>query len=287
MRILKWAALAGGLVLVAAEITLRLSGLLDFPLYRPGLPYGYIPAPSQSGAFLNHYDYAFNSRSMGVADEFAPKPDVKDTFLVGDSIVYGGNPYRQSEKLGPQLQGKIGGKVWPISAGSWSLSNELLYIELNPDVARRSDELVFVLNSGDLQAPSAWKLESTHPTHRPLLAFQYLAAKKLHIEGRRPIGPALVRDWKSQWSAFRAGKSPPTLIVLYPNKAEANDGKLRFSALVEPMQVLSGVGVRFVDVGADRRWNTSLYRDEIHPTPEGTGILATIVSEAMTPKKDP
>ncbi|MFC4440896.1 SGNH/GDSL hydrolase family protein [Caulobacter henricii] len=279
--VFKWVAGSALVLLFCVELGLRVFGLLDFPLYRPGPPFGYIPAPSQSGAFLNRNDYAFNSRSMGVAAEFVPKPNVQDTLLVGDSIVYGGNRYRQSEKLGPQLQGKIGGKVWPIGAGSWSLSNELLYLEINPDIARKSDKVVFVLNSGDLQAPSEWKLESTHPTHRPLLAIQHLAVKTLHIGVRGSPGPALDRNWKEQWVAFHCGRHPPTLIVLYPNKVEASDGNLRLNALLKPMQVLSGAGLVFVDVGADSRWNTSLYRDDIHPTPKGTEVLATIIGEAI------
>jgi lysophospholipase L1-like esterase len=38
-----------------------------------------------------------------------------------------------------------------------------------------------------------------------------------------------------------------------------------------------------VDVAADPRWRASFYRDEIHPGPEGTAMLADIIEKALGP----
>ncbi|MGU5731348.1 hypothetical protein ACV1DR_20970 [Aeromonas jandaei] len=119
-----------GLALI--EIGIRISGIIDFPLYDADNHIGYIPKPNQSGSFLRTHDWQFNSLSMG-ATEFRPTDKDTDTLLIGDSIVLGGNPYKQGDRLGPQLQLIHGGNVWPISAGSWALRNELVYLNLHPE----------------------------------------------------------------------------------------------------------------------------------------------------------
>ena len=40
------------------------------------------------------------------APAFAPNP-LRDVLLVGDSVVYGGNAYRQLQRLGPTLQAQL------------------------------------------------------------------------------------------------------------------------------------------------------------------------------------
>ena len=111
---------------LSSEAFVRSLGVVDFPLYQANMQIGYIPALSQQGSFLNRNDWKFNSLHMG-APEFLPGP-VLDLLLVGDSVVYGGNAYRQSDRLGPALQASLqlhspGALVWPISAGSWALRN--------------------------------------------------------------------------------------------------------------------------------------------------------------------
>lgn len=110
--------MAGACLLGTTELVVRLSGVLDFPLYAVDPEIGFVPKPNQSGKFLNKNAWVFNDRSMGTDTAWSPsgKPDI---LLIGNSIVMGGNPYDQSEKLGPLLQKKLAGKVavWPIAAG--------------------------------------------------------------------------------------------------------------------------------------------------------------------------
>ncbi len=44
-----------------------------------------------------------------------------------DVLLVGGNPLGKVERLGPQLAKVTSQSVWPISAGSWALRNELAY----------------------------------------------------------------------------------------------------------------------------------------------------------------
>ena len=86
----------------AIELGLRAAGAVDFPLYEANNEIGYIPKASQQGSFLRTNDWQFNSRHMG-ADELA-LGQRRATLLIGDSVVLGGNPLRQQDRLGPQLR---------------------------------------------------------------------------------------------------------------------------------------------------------------------------------------
>ena len=44
--------------------------------------------------------------------------------------------------------------VWPIGAGSWSVANELAYLDANPEVVAGADRLVFIVNYADIQSGS-------------------------------------------------------------------------------------------------------------------------------------
>lgn len=59
------AVVAAVLLLALAEFALRLAGVTDFPTYETDDTIGYIPAPAQSGAFLNKNRWQVNERSMG------------------------------------------------------------------------------------------------------------------------------------------------------------------------------------------------------------------------------
>ncbi len=256
---------------------MRLSGVLDFPLFAPGPPFGYIPQPNQNGRFLNRNDWVFNEISMGTARPFTPAPQKHDEVLLGDSIVSGGNPYRQADRLGVRLEEAADHIVWPISANSWGLSNELTYLEHHPEVVAGADSFTFVLNSKDLGPASVWASEQTHPTHRPASALAYVLSKTF-IHHKTPDEPTAI-TWPRQWASFTANAHRPIRVVLYPTKAEAADQVLRRQQLTDPlMKALSRPNVQFLDVGADGGWNAMLYRDDIHPTPDGTRRLAKILS---------
>lgn len=274
--------LAGG----SAELAARLSGIADVPLYVAGGELGYIPAPNQSGAFLDRNDWVFNELSMGTAQPFLPDPTC-NVLLVGDSIVLGGNPYRDADKLGPQLESRIRCRVWPISAGSWALLNEVAYLELHrSDVVERVQHIVIVSNSGDFAEPSIWHSDLTHPRARPASAFVY-ALRRYVLSSDEAAAPAPPdRDWTAQWRRRLAdllGRvAAPTVVVLYPDRSEQVEPSLREAHLGGPRVGLQQAGVKtLVELGADPRWTAALYRDDIHPTVEGTGILADIVADAL------
>lgn len=100
-----WLPLSMAIALAVAEGGVRALGQVDFALFEANAQVGYIPAANQQGSFLNKNHWQFNGLHMG-APAFAPNP-LRDVLLVGDSVVYGGNAYRQLQRLGPTLQAQL------------------------------------------------------------------------------------------------------------------------------------------------------------------------------------
>ncbi|OZY42798.1 hypothetical protein CJF43_04190 [Pseudomonas fragi] len=272
--------------LASIELIVRASGVIDFPLYDANTQIGYIPAPSQSGSFLHKNSWEFNSLSMG-AGPFNPSEGT-NTLLIGDSIVLGGNPYRQEDRLGPVLQRESKKTVWPISAGSWSLRNELIYLKAHPEVLSKIDNFIFVLNSEDFQQASSWACEATHPRSYPISAAYYVFNK--YIYNLTPCNEIALElavekgDWKKEIKDFLAQSNVQGKQVhffLYPKKVETKDPALAIANLeiyAPHLKKDKDETTRVFSVVRDPNWHNDLYRDEIHPTIEGTKILASIIN---------
>lgn len=275
---------AGGL----AEWGVRALGWVSFPVYQADPVVGYWPSPSQSGAFQNRNRWYFNERSMGVAEAFLPD-DRHDVLLVGDSIVLGGNSLDQSDKLGPRLTRLTGQRYWPLSAGSWSLLNELRHLKRNMDLVERTDALTFVLNSADFAQASSWSCESTHPRQRPASALMYVAKKYLLPGQGCSDAPAALRvqsgDWKLEWKALMADSrlaGKPVDVWLYPTRDESLHPDLLTSKLESVGAQLKVEGVhasmRIRSLARDSRWPRVTYVDAIHPDVQGFEVLSQVIS---------
>ncbi len=208
---------------------------------------------------------------MGVAEEFAPSSKL-DVLLVGDSIVYGGNPLRQQDKIGPMLEAETGWQVWPISAGSWGMQNELAYLGRIPQAVRTSDVIVFVFNSGDFGDPSSWASEYTHPRSRPTSYLLYLAGK-FRGAPAQPPSDLVVKPWADlpeAWNQFVAASRKPVLVVAYPAKAELASG----CSWVPDWAKSAGA---FACFGGDGQMMPEDYRDGIHPSGLGMKKLSSFI----------
>lgn len=274
--------------LVGAEVGVRLAGLVDFPLYEANPVVGYIPAANQSGSFLNKNAWRFNAQHMGAA-AFEPGSGA-NVLLVGDSLVLGGNPYREVDRLAPSLQALLpaGSRVWPISAGSWALRNELAWLRSNPDVVNKVSAIVFVVNSGDFAEASSWSCELTHPTQKPTLALLYLFEKYVHAfspcDGTVPVGLQVPPgDLPSELQAFLNGRADKVHFVWYADKPEQADAQLRQTKRTPQFAILKAAGgaKHLVSVADDPRWSAAYYRDGIHATPEGNRVLADIIKSDL------
>ena len=268
-------------LLIAGEIAVRSIGAVDFPLYDGDNTIGYIPKANQSGSFLNKNDWIFNELHMG-SRPFAPSSKT-DVLVVGDSVVLGGNPLKQSERLAPQIESISEVAAWPISAGSWSLRNELTYLRQNINVLDKVNVVVFVLNTGDLDNASSWKCELTHPRTKPFPALWYLFKKYLIDFGEcdTEVMPDLAvknGDLLAELKDYLQIAGSKTYFILYPDKPELSNQSLWQKNSIPLKAFLQSAGVlKVTDLTNNSKWNASLYRDGIHPNAAGNAELAAVI----------
>lgn len=288
---MKKLVVAAGAVLAfvgMAEVAARYAGLIDFPIYLANNRIGYIPAPSQSGAFMRSNDWVSNSLSMGIQKEFFDTPE--DLLVVGDSIVWGGNPYRQEDKLPAQIQKAFAERqfeiaVWPIAAGSWAIVNEANWLIDHPEVLNATETLVFVVNAGDFGRPTSWRNPITHPLEPPSSALLYLVQKyivKLPPPApnpdltvpEQPVGPA----WAEAMNACECNVQ----IWLYPSRAEMSEDPGATALEANFLSVSNDIpeGVSIFRVREIPGWSEQMYRDTIHPSTEGVRVLADAIALA-------
>lgn len=211
--------------------------------------------------------------------------DPNSLILAGDSVVFGGNPLTQSERVGEQLNKLVGGNVFSIAAGSWGAKNELAYFLSRKKQIGDPKKIIFVLNSGDFSTPSSWRCHSWHPRTRPI-SHAFFAFRKYFWRDCEKTSPAdvLVQDFdlaKAFDSFLAMYPTSKIALVLYPTKAELKSG----SSLVP---VIDGLNIEhsdrleivdLVQVGSEdaTAWNESFYADSIHPSPAGAAALANVL----------
>lgn len=285
------------LILVAtAEMGARVAGTIDFPIYRVDDQIGYLPEPNQHGEYLRQNRWVVNDRSMSTG-RWEPNA-ARDLLLIGGSLVWGGNLLSQPQKIGPLLERKmLGWRVWPISAASWSVANEVAYLERNPDVQAETDVIVWVLNTEDFQGPSKWISEDIHPRKKPLSALWYLFQKYVLSPfapggpGDRPAGiraetESAFRDRLAQLQ--RQNPDREMLFMLYPKKDELRPAAAGAEAFYEKyrdrLREDLGAKATLVEVRDDSRWNAGLYRDDIHLSASGNAVLVDLIVEHLKAK---
>lgn len=263
--------------LLAGEVLVRAVGLTDYPLYRKDPQVGYIPRADQHGAFLRTNAWAFNDRSMGVAEPF--RADPAGVLLLGDSIVLGGDPFNQVDKLGPMTQRLLGRPVWPIAAASWALENEMQEVLLNPDFLKLKT-IVILSNSEDFGAPSRWHSEIYHPTHRPTSALVHVLMKYLTRSSEpvdAPWTPAAERVWTSSVRDFLRAYHGRIIWIMYPLRQEVGSQPKEFDDLIG---IISG-HAEVINLTTDSHWVKELYRDRLHPSRAGNVYIAQRIAETI------
>lgn len=285
-------------VFISTETGIRLSGIIDFPTYTIGNDIGYIPKPAQSGTFLNKNSWVFNDRSMGTENHWNPskRPNI---LVIGNSVVMGGNPYAQKDKVGPLIQRGVGESyaVWPIAAGGWTNVNQTVYLEKNPDVAKAANFFIWEYMSGGLSRLNAWPGEYVFPSKKPTWASWYVLRRYLlprfiefNMNDLPPTGtlhPSNLANFESAISrlASASSKKIPGILFIYPVEAEFFAAKNGVEWLPERKvieKIAASHGLKIVDIARHPEWNENLYRDGIHPTGEGNVVLARILVSAVT-----
>ena len=284
------------LVIVAwGELCVRLLGISDFPIYQIGGDVNYIPKPNQRGIFFTN-DWYFNDKSMPIKNNFNPAihPDV---LLIGNSIVMGGNTYRQDDKLTSLIQDEIGANpvVWPLAVGGWTQINEMGYIKDHPEIAAAPDFIAWEYMSGGLSHATPWAGELVFPTHSPHCAICYAFSRyvlphfanfalqsELPMTGAIDVENARNFDASIEELTRNIRGTERGIIWLYPTKFEllmAHQGKEWLPERSFLEEIARKHSLKIVDISKFPEWNPSLYKgDGTHPGKDGNKVLARILS---------
>jgi len=292
-KMLAAAAIVAGLGLVGAEAALHLTGFGSYPVYDLDGGLRYVPAANQSGRFLNRNAWFFNDRRMGNADNWTPTKH-PNVLLVGNSVVLGGLPYDQADKLGPLLERSMGNGavVWSAAAGGWSNINEMAYLDRNRDVIENADVVIWEFMSGGLSAASEWPGYYIFPDHKPLFLAPYVIGKYvLPYFGGRIVNdsgalPPTGETDDANLRRFRAmvaliAKSRKLVIFMYPSRADLQDRVAWAEAVAPIVETCRMFALSCVDFAKEPVWTESLYRDGVHPTVEGNKRLASRLAEVV------
>jgi len=287
------------IVIGVIEVGVRSAGLVDFPTYAIDDEIGYLIKPDQAGIFLHKNGWVFNDKSMGTPTPWNPANHV-NVLLIGNSIIMGGNPYDQPEKVGPQIQRNLGESyaIWPIAVGGWTNVNETIYLERNADVVRASDYFVWEYMNGGFSGLSQWRGDYVFPRDRPVWASWYVFRRYIlphlisinlsELPPEGAVNPIYLKNFEAMVSALAGNSRQRThgIIFLYPSKAEYRIAK-QGGDWLQNREELEKIGqkynIKLIDIARESDWNESLYRqDGVHPTVEGNSVLAHVLSNSIT-----
>jgi len=285
------------ILLFAAEVGVRLSGIADFPIYSSDDQIGYCLRPNQSGKFLNRNHWFVNDRGMATAAPWNPAGH-RNILILGNSIVYGGNPYDQKDKLAPTMQRELaaGDILWPIAAGGWTNVNEVAYLERNPDVVQSANFFVWEYMVGGLGGLARWHNEYGFPRTHPLWATgfvcrRYVLPQFINIDMNElpPTGAPMASNSQRFEAAIgklntAIGSTTPGILFLFPGEGQflaARRGEEWLPERAEVERIARRYGLKLVDVSRSPEWHEGLYRDGTHPTVEGNKVLARILTSAI------
>ena len=279
--------------LILSEILVRSLGFVDFPIYTTDDQIGYIIKQNQHGVFLTTNDWYFNNESMPIKKVYEPNIH-PNMLLIGNSIIMGGNAYKQQDKLTTVIQQRLGQTpaVWPIAIGGWTQINEMVYLDRHPDIVKAADYVAWEYMNGGLSSANPWSSEYTFPTHRPWYATWYFIRRylisrlpsfgqsELPVVGEASAENIQAFDTHLGSFAHANAKLHKGFIWLYPTSEQLTEARRSKEWLPERAQIeriAAKYGFRTIDLASYPEWNETLYRDGVHPTTEGNTILADIL----------
>lgn len=274
-------------VSVLIEVLIRWLRLANYIRYSPSARIGYFPLPLSSGYMRGRYRWRINA--MGLRADFDEAIKADAIVLVGDSIVEGGAFVDQSDTIGPQIERRIGRRVYPVGAGGWGLANELAFLKANPSLLN-ARTCVIISNSDDLGAANEWSNKFTHPTQPPrshllffagrvVLAAWYKVRHDLRVRSERPHAADATIQCDEHISWLKHTYRGRLIWVMYPDRKELEQG-------TQPCVELKRLASQFaeiVDLGSEPDWNHHCYGDRIHPSAIGRVVLADVIASAVTP----
>jgi hypothetical protein len=296
-KIIQRASLGLVALLVIGEIAVRVMGMVDFPLYGRDDELGYWIQPNQQGKFMGKNEWAFNDKGMPIAKNFQPTEAI-DVPVMGNSIIMGGNSYKQKDKVPPLLQSALGTgfNIWPVAVGGWSNVNEAVYLGRHPEVAANADLFIWEVMYGGFSQPARWTSEYVFPTKAPVSALwyfsrRYVLPRFMHFDMNElpPVGQAKqtnleLIEGQIQKLSRASGKKHPGLFFIYPNREQleaAQAGKEWLPDRQAVEMLAKKYNLDIVDISKNPAWTTAYYRESTHPNEEGNKFIAKMLATAL------
>jgi hypothetical protein len=309
-RLKRWLIALGILALlglIAGELVARFALRLgDPPLYvaDPQVEYLMVPSSTYHRFYATSTYNRWSMRATPELEKTKADPNELRILVMGDSIVNGGPQTDDAELVTSLLTRRLPGRtrrptlVANISAGSWGPANLLGYSKKFGFFA--ADYIVLVLNHEDAtDVPTFKPLRSEHPTRKPILAleeviFRYIpawlgrfrtpaAATELPPERQLELEDQALGSLRQLVAAGRASGAQ-VIAVLHASREEAESGRPKPGAL-HIRQVLTELGVPVADSTEAFRTATiqghRVYRDDLHPMPQGQTVLANVIYDAL------
>ena len=278
---------------VIAEIGLRLAlGLGNPPLYIADKDIGYLLAPNQKlrrgGNLIEINQYSMRDREI----ELSKERGTKRIFLLGDSVVNGSWYTDQKDILSNLLANKLkttkkqSFEVFNASTNSWGPRNELAYLKRYG--LFDADSLILVINTEDLfstRATSAVVGKSySYPDKKPPLAlielYQLFIAPPRQILELEQLRAQTQENIKGNLSAIQEIKAIAEranikfVLVLTPLLKEFKEGSTaeEQQARDSLQKLVTEENINYLDflqIWSDFPQPEFLYRDRIHPSPQG------------------
>ena len=226
MRIRSGLVVVGALVLLlAAELTLRLRGWLEIPVYVVDARYEYMYAPLQD-MYAGHIHVRTNRYGMRSTE---PRKAKKRVLFIGDSVINGTDRVTHDSLattlVEPMLCAALGTdvQVLNVSAASWGPDNAVAFLKAHGTFD--ADVIVAVFSSHDAFdnmdfAPTVG-VHPGYPGESPLFALQRLPLR-LGWVGRMeqaPSQPVFNSGWRDL-SELCAKTQTPLLVWHHAERAE-------------------------------------------------------------------
>lgn len=288
---------------IVAEIGLRITtGLGNPPLYVADAEIGYLLAPNQKlrrfGNSIQTNQYSMRSQEIAAKSE-----DQRRILLLGDSVVNGSWWTDEAETLSSLLANQLNNsgdvEVLNASANSWGPRNELAYLKRYG--LFDADALVLVINTDDLFATEPTSLavgkSYSYPDRAPVLAvvelYQLFIAPPKSIPELDRLKQVKDDRLSKNLAAIKAIKAiadtnnTKFVLALTPLLREFEEGstdkelvarnRLQQLVITEKISYLD-----FLEIWADFPQPEFLYRDRIHPSPQGNSKIVEAIAERIT-----
>lgn len=308
-RLRPWlrAAVAALALLLAGELVAeRGLGLGDPPLMQADPQIEYLFQPNQTCRRFHNLVH-YNAWSMRSDDFSALKPPGEYRVLViGDSVVNGGSQTDQGELATSILQRRLGAAmrrpviVGNVSAGSWGPPNQLAYV-------RRfglfgADVVVLVWSSHDATdmptfAPTVGVLPD-YPDHRPACAIAEGVTRYLLPRLRRTPSPpgdappsppdakAVAECAAAEGELIDTARAAGARVIVIQHAEAREAGGIWQPGHDEIRAVCLAHGMQPIDDApaflAAQQGGRQPYRDHIHPSAAGQGVLSDVLFHEIT-----